>query len=331
MDPLTMTGLGMGVMPSSYGQYTPLGMAAFNTVPGSPYGYTPGSGGGIQTGIPGVYGTAPITGYQQASGLNPYAQAGIQGNPNIIGGSMPGVAPAMNIGGPTGISGLLGSMPILGNVLSAFGLAQTPAQQLNQQYQTAYGQAALNNQQLYENILAGYQQTMGNQNQAQGGIAAGYGALGGQVANTLGFGGTPWGVAQPAATAIANTYQQQLAQNQANLTSAGLGNTTVVGAMGSGAAQQAQQAYAGLGSQLAQTYAGYQANLGQAGLGYLNQATMQNTALANQQMQWMNSTASPYPNAQQYQQQAQQAGYAMGAGGQSGLGGLLNQLTLGIL
>lgn len=136
----------------------------------------------------------------------------------------------------------------------------------------------------YANVMNGYQVALQGQEAAQQNIQTGYNQLYGQVATTLGYGGTPWGVAAPAAQAIADLYKQQQGTTTQGLINSGLGNTTVLGAMQRGNALDAAKAYGSLGAQLAQTYAGYQSNLGQAGLNYANQAVQQNTALQNAQL-----------------------------------------------
>lgn len=139
-------------------------------------------------------------------------------------------------------------------------------------YQQSYNSALSLNQQNYNNIISGY------------------GTLGTNIANTLGQGGTGWGVAQPAATAIAQTQAQQTGGAFQNSINSGTGNSTAATAAQRGANLNAQQAYAGLGSQLASSYAGYEANLGQS------------------QLNFMNSVNVPYPDAQSYSNLYQQYG-----------------------
>lgn len=154
--------------------------------------------------------------------------------------------------------------PFLGAMGGPAGLAQ--------QYGQSYQNSLQANQQNYNNIIGGYQNVMNN------------------VGNTLGQGGTPWGVAAPAAQAIQDTYQQQAGGAFQNSINKGVGNTTAASASQRGAGLDAQKAYAGLGSQLASTYAGYEANLGQSQLGF------------------MGSVNVPYPNGQDYSTLYQQYG-----------------------
>jgi hypothetical protein len=65
------------------------------------------------------------------------------------------------------------------------------------------------------------------------------------------------------------------------------------------------KAQVALSNQTAGLTAGYMSQLGLAGLGYSNQAILQNTAEANQQLGFMNSVMMPYPNAGMYGQLAQ--------------------------
>ncbi len=149
-----------------------------------------------------------------------------------------------------------GGNPIAGIMGGPAGLAASYGQDYN-----SYLNA---NQQNYNNITGGYQTLLNN------------------VGNILGAGGTPWGVAAPAAAAIADVYQQTAGGAFQNSINAGTGNTTAASAAQRGAGLSAQKAYAGLGSNLASTYAGYATNIGQSQLGF------------------MNSVQIPPPNGQEY-------------------------------
>lgn len=144
---------------------------------------------------------------------------------------------------------------------------------LAQQYGASYNNALAANQKNYDSIINGYQTVMNN------------------VGSILGQGGG-WGVAAPAAQAIADVYAQQSGGAFQNSINKGLGNTTAASAAQRGAALDANKAYAGLGSQLAQTAAGYSANLGQG------------------QLNFMNSVNIPYPNGADYSTLYQQYGAA---------------------
>jgi len=174
-------------------------------------------------------------------------------------------------------------------------------------YMGAYQNALNLNQSNYNNILSGYQQTAGRQQTAQQAIEGGYGNL----YNTV-MGGIQ-GIGASQSQAIQDAYAQQSGNSAQQMINSGLGNTTVQQSVQRGNLLDEQKAQTGLANQLAQLQAGYQTNLGMAGLNYANQANMQNTALSGQQLNWMNSVNSPYPNAQAYGQLALQQGYAQRA------------------
>lgn len=132
----------------------------------------------------------------------------------------------------------------------------------------------------YNNVLQGYTQAQTNLGQGLQGVMGDYNALEGQVMNTLGLSGGGWGVATPAAQAIQRTFEQTQGQNQQNLINAGLGNSTVLANLNTGAARQASEAFGGLGAQLAQTYAGYQGQFGLAQLGARQQGLGLQTGLS---------------------------------------------------
>ncbi len=140
----------------------------------------------------------------------------------------------------------------------------------------AYGQT-------YNSALAANQANYNN-------VVGGYKNLAGQVGNILGQGGTPWGVAQPAAQAIQDTLASAKGGAIQNSINRGLGGSTAAVAAQRGANLDAEKAYGSLGAQLAQTYAGYTANLGQGMLG-----AMQNTNI-------------PFPNGNEYSNLYQQYG-----------------------
>jgi len=168
-------------------------------------------------------------------------------------------------------------------------------------YQSAYAQALSLNQQNYGHILAGYQGLGQSQVGAQNQIQQGYGAL----TNTV------MGDIQGIGASQSQALQDQYAQNSGNaaqgLINSGLGNTTVANSVQRGQQLDYQKAQVGLSNQLAQLTAGYQSSLGLAGLNYANQANMQNTALGSQQLGFMNSVNSPYPNASAYADRSLQA------------------------
>lgn len=200
-------------------------------------------------------------------------------NNNIIQGQLPFQAPGNPLAGAQG--GLSG---------------------LADQYANSYNSALGQNQALYNNILQGYQQTAANQTNAQQAIGSGYNQLYNNV-----LGGIQ-GIGQSQSQAIADVYAQQSGGLAQQLTNSGLGNTTVAAQMQRGPQLDAQKAQVALANQMAQLTAGYQSNLGMAGLNQQNTANMQNTALAGQQLGWMNSVQAQYPNAQDYYGLYQQQG-----------------------
>jgi hypothetical protein len=128
--------------------------------------------------------------------------------------------------------------------------------------QADYGQLLAMNEQNYKQLLPLY-------SQGQAAIGQGVGA----AENTLGLGGalggSNWGVAQPAATAIQQQFAATGGQIKQGLASSGLGNSTMLGNMENQNTLFEGQALGGLGAQLAQTAAGYQMQ----GLGMGNQLT----------------------------------------------------------
>jgi hypothetical protein len=169
-------------------------------------------------------------------------------------------------------------------------------------YTSAYSAALAQNQTQYQNILQGYQQTAQRQQADQNSILQRFDNLGGQVMNTI------QGVDQSQLQAIQNTYAQQQGQTAQGLINSGLGNTTVLGGMQQGNTTAEAQAETAVRNQFAQLEAGYQSQLGSQAANYANQATLQNTALAGQQLNWMNSVQMQYPNAQSYQNAAMYQG-----------------------
>ncbi len=151
-----------------------------------------------------------------------------------------------------------GGNPLLASMGGTAGLATD--------YGNSYASALKANQQNYTNIVKSYGSLLGN------------------IGGILGQGGTGWGVAGPAAQAIADTQAQQTGGAIQNSINRGVGSTTAATAAQRGANFDAQKAYAGLGAQLGQTYAGYTSGLGQGLLGV------------------MNSVQSPYPTAGAYNQ-----------------------------
>jgi hypothetical protein len=201
------------------------------------------------------------------------------------------------------MSSLGGALTFSGGGANAMqGLGGSPQQALSAlggDYASAYDAALSANQTMYNNILSGYQSTLAQQVQAEQGVSQGYNQLYGNVMNTIK--GADTGTLQ----AIQRAYTQQSGTASQEMVNAGLGNTTVQQSVQAGLTGQDVQAQTAAQNQYAQLQAGYMSQLGLAGLQYSNQAIMQNTAEANQQLGFMNSVMMPYPNAGMYGQLAQ--------------------------
>lgn len=242
---------------------------------------------------------------------------------------------------PTAAPQIQGSLPF-GSGGANFDFSGNPAN-LSANYATAYNDALAQNKANYENILSGFQQTAQNQSTAQQAIAGGYTGLYNNLVDAgnrigLGYGalqsgvqGTINNIGASQQQAINDYYRQQQGQATQSLVDRGLGNTTVVNSVQRGIGLDQQKANVALANQMAQLSAGYQSNLGLAGLNYANQAALQaagqgnlglgyqaqaaqqNSALAQNQLAFMNSTSAPYPNAGLYGQLATQWGAAQQA------------------
>ncbi len=197
---------------------------------------------------------------------------------------------------------IAGNLPFQagGNPLAAAGDLNA----LAGQYQQSYNSALAQNQANYQNILGGYQQVLGGQVGAQEAIGAGYN----QLYNTV-LGGLQ-GSEASRRQEIGDYYAALSGQQAQGLIGRGLGNTTVADSMRRGVAADETKAQTALSNQMAQMMAGYQSQLGQAGLGQSERAAMANSGLSAEQLRWMNSITSAYPNAQQYYDIFQQQGMA---------------------
>jgi hypothetical protein len=196
-------------------------------------------------------------------------------------------------------------------------------------YMGAYSNALSLNTQNYNNILAGYQGLGQSQVGAQNQISQGYNTLTNQVMGDI------QGIDASQRQALTDQYAQNSGNAAQGLINSGLGNTTVANSVQRGQQLDYQKANVALSNQMAQLTAGYQSSLGLAGLNYQNQANMQNTALGSQQLGFMNSVNSPYPNAQAYNDYALQqktlalAQQGLGSRGLGGLGGGVNMGSVG--
>lgn len=155
-------------------------------------------------------------------------------------------------------------------------------------------------------VVGALNNTAGWMGGAQNQVSQGYGQLGSAIQNEI------QGVTASQQQAINDAYAQASGQTKQSMFNAGLGNTTIMGAMQRGNLLDQQKANVALANQQAQLSAGYMSQIGQAGLGYQGQA-IQN--LAQQQNL-----------AAQAQQQIGLQG--LGAQQQIGLQGMQNQMNL---
>jgi hypothetical protein len=176
------------------------------------------------------------------------------------------------LGAPQGGGNLVGQSDAGMGSSSNVGQSQSQSQtQIVPGMLDVYNQLLGLNSQNYGNILGAYGQGQSNLTATLPSIYQGYGDIKNEVMGTLGVGaGAPggeghWGVAAPAAQAIAQSYATQRGNTDQQLINSGLGNSTIRAGAQNANALGAAQAYGGLGAQLAQTAAGYQAQLGLAG------------------------------------------------------------------
>jgi hypothetical protein len=182
------------------------------------------------------------------------------------------------------------------------GSPQQAFQSLGSSYAGSYNNALAMNQANYANILKGYQDTLAGQTSAQQAIQSGYTDLYNNVLGSIA------GVGQSQQTAINDQYARATGALSQQLTDRGLGNTTVAPNLQRGVEADRAKASNDLAGTIAQLRASYMSQLGQAGLGFGERAYGQNAALAQNQLGFMNSVNSPYPDAGLYSQLAQQYG-----------------------
>lgn len=181
-------------------------------------------------------------------------------------------------------------------------------------YAGAYNAAFQNNQNSYNAILAGFQQTAAQQQQRQAGIAGGYSSLYAQINDQL------QGSNDAQQSLINRQYAQQRGQASQQLINRGLGNSTIQSSVDRGLGFDQALALNENAGRFAQLGAGYHQNIGLASLGYQGGAEQAQTGLAGQQLAFMNSASSPYPDAGMYAQIAA-ANERNSAGRNSGGGG----------
>lgn len=198
---------------------------------------------------------------------------------------------------------------------------------------TGYQNMLKSQQNIYGNVLSAFQNSGKQLQQQLPQVYQGYNQLNQNVQNTLGMGGHGWGVAQPGADEIARTYADRLGQTQSQMTSAGLGNTTIAQGAQNQNARLAAQSYGSLGAQLADKYAGYQSQIGLARQGAMMQgAGLQNSlnqtgigAIAGTKFSnTMGNLTGQYSNSSSQSNQSSMGNSIQGSGGGSGGGGYGN-------
>lgn len=183
-------------------------------------------------------------------------------------------------------------------------------------YAGAYNAALQFNSANYAQILSGYNNTAQSQQQEQQRILGGYGQLQGNVMGSIA------GIDKAQRQQIADTYSQNVGAESQRLISRGLGNSTVQQSVARGLLYDKEKSDVNLTNQTQGLNAQYMSQLGLAGLGYQERANQQNTSLASQQLQWLNSINAAYPDARAYAQLAQMKGQAAGGAGFQVPGGI---------
>jgi hypothetical protein len=163
-----------------------------------------------------------------------------------------------------------------------------------QQYKSAYTSALNLNKANYQNILKGYQDTMAEQKHQQDNVVRGYDFLSNSVVNKL------YGANQSNIQDINDKYRYDQGRATNQLVNRGLGNTTVQQSVQRGLGYDRAKAVTDSENRFANTIAGYESQIGLARQNYRGGAVRDNTALAGQQLNWMNSIQSPYPDANAY-------------------------------
>lgn len=218
---------------------------------------------------------------------------------------------------------IAGPLPFGGGGAGLFeGMGGSPEQALAAlpgNYQRAYTSALEMNKANYDNILRGYQDTLARQQAADEAVGRGYTdvrrIVGEQIADT----------GRARATDIDRTYTALSGQTAQGLINRGLGNTTVQNALQAGIVGDRDRAQTNLANQMAELRAGYEGRLGLAEMGFQADKAARESALQQNQLQWMNSVNAPYPDAGLYSAIAQQYGAQQQAGADRNL--LMQQLA----
>lgn len=237
-----------------------------------------------------------------------------------------GVQPAMsqvNLGGyraPAPVSGNLpfGSMGQAANI--PFG---GNPQQLAQSYAQSYNAALALNQSNYNNILKGYQDAINAQSQRQHNTQMQHYELENQIKNDLNLAGST------RRQEIQDQYAKLAGQQSQQLIDRGLGNSTVQASVNRGLALDEAKAQTDVAEQVANLRAQYGSNLGLARIAQHAQGSREATGLTEDQLNFMNSVQSPYPDAGLYASLAQQYEQARALEKQAGSGYGFNPAYMG--
>lgn len=237
-----------------------------------------------------------------------------------------GVQPAMqqvNLGGyrapaPVGGSLPFGSMGQAGNI--PFG---GNPQQLSQSYGNAYNSALALNQANYQNVLKGYQDAANAQAQRQHNTQTQHYELENQIRGDLNLAGST------RKQEIQDQYAQLSGQQSQQLIDRGLGNSTIQASVNRGLGLDEAKAQNQLAEQIAGLRAQYGSNLGLARIAQHAQGSREATGLTEDQLNFMNSVQSPYPDAGLYASLAQQYEQARAMEKASGSGYGFNPASMG--
>lgn len=182
------------------------------------------------------------------------------------------------------------------------------AKELGGSYASAYNAALDMNKQNYNNVLSGFQDTATALDADQNKVAQGFAGLDNRVMSGIdSIGGAR-------RNEIADQYAAATGNATQSLISRGLGNTGVVESVGRGLEYDRQKSETQLADNLAGMRAQYQTQIGTNNLNYLGQAINDRSGLAQNQLGWMNSVNSPYPDAGMYAGLANQYGAMQGGG-----------------
>lgn len=185
-----------------------------------------------------------------------------------------------------------------------------------------YNQLLGLNMQNYNSMMGQYTQAQNNLGAGLAGLSGAYSNLYSGIQDTLGVGGGGWGVAQPGANAIEESFAQARGNIQQSMINQGLGNSTVAAALQNQQALMSSRAYGELAANLANTAAGYASQIGLAQAQAYQQGLGMQAQLAGQQLGNMagyrfQNTAGDLTGQFSAGQAAMQGGGYRGSGGGS--------------